>query len=89
MYTENQLPLWQQFLLKHPFLIKAGDYVIFQLWHHLIIVAIVLIVLFLLMIYLVVIGIRQKNVTKIVLPIVIFLTILGLVYFILDSAIMD
>ncbi|EPB99702.1 putative membrane protein [Lactobacillus delbrueckii subsp. lactis CRL581] len=42
-----------------------------------------------LVIYLVVSGIRQKNVAKAVWPVVIFCSCLGLVYFAMSCAIMD
>ena len=58
MYQASRLPLWERVF--H----IVGDSMIIWLWHHLLIVALVLLTLLGLVIYLVVSGIRQKNVAK-------------------------
>ena len=83
MYQASRFPFWERAF------VIASDSVIFWLWHHLLIVALGLLTLFGLVIYLVVSGIRQKNVAKAVWPVIIFCSCLGLVYFALSSAIMD
>ncbi|GHN31380.1 hypothetical protein ME790_04510 [Lactobacillus delbrueckii] len=81
MYQASRLPFWERVFL------IASDSVIFWLWHHLLIVALGLLTLLGLVIYLVVSGIRQKNVAKAVWPVVIFCSCL--VYFAMSCAIMD
>lgn len=66
MYQASRLPFWERVFL------VVGNSVIFWLWHHLLIVALGLLTLLGLVIYLVVSGIRQKNVAKAVWPVVIF-----------------
>lgn len=83
MYQASRLPFWERVF--H----IVGNSVIFWLWHHLLIVALGLLTLLGLVIYLVVSGIRQKNVAKAVWPVVIFCSCLGLVYFAMSCAIMD
>ena len=83
MYQASRLPFWERVF--H----IVGDSMIIWLWHHLLIVALGLLTLFSLVIYLVVSGIRQKNVAKAVWPVVIFCSCLGLVYFAMSCAIMD
>lgn len=83
MYQASHLPLWERVF--H----IVGDSTIIWLWHHLLIVALGLLTLLGLVIYLVVSGIRQKNVAKAVWPVVIFCSCLGLVYFAMSCAIMD
>lgn len=83
MYQASRLPLWERVFL------IASDSVILWLWHHLLIVGLGLLTLLGLVIYLVVSGIRQKNVAKAVWPVVIFCSCLGLVYFAMSCAIMD
>lgn len=79
MYQASRLPFWERVFL------VVGNSVIFWLWHHLLIVALGLLTLLGLVIYLVVSGIRQKNVAKAVWP----CSCLGLVYFAMSCAIMD
>ncbi|MHA6544273.1 hypothetical protein ACX3UU_03430 [Lactobacillus delbrueckii] len=83
MYQASRLPLWERVF--H----IVGDSTIIWLWHHLLIVSLGLLTLLGLVIYLVVSGIRQKNVAKAVRPVVIFCSCLGLVYFAMSCAIMD
>ena len=83
MYQASRLPFWERVF--H----IVGDSMIIWLWHHLLIVALGLLTLLGLVIYLVVSGIRQKNVAKAVWPVVIFCCCLGLVYFSMSCAIMD
>ena len=58
MYQASRLPLWERVF--H----IVGDSMIIWLWHLLLIVALGLLTLLGLVIYLVVSGIRQKNVAK-------------------------
>ncbi|MST86113.1 hypothetical protein FYJ62_00195 [Lactobacillus porci] len=83
MYQASRLSFWERVF--H----IVGDSMIIWLWHHLLIVALGLLTLFGLVIYLVVSGIRQKNVAKAVWPVIIFCSCLGLVYFAMSCAIMD